>query len=552
VSKDLAPAKRAIKKQHASTELEQRLNFLTGRDLVTPLQQLQRGIEKEGLRVTEEGLLAQTSHPVALGSALTNNWITTDFSEALLEFITPVRNSSDAALDYLAEAHAVAAQCLDREVIWAASMPCILPPDNHIPLAQYGSSNIAKMKTAYRRGLGHRYGRAMQTVAGIHYNFSMPDSYWELERANPHLFAPTEYAVEQHGDSAQAYINKRYLDLIRNFRRDYWLLIYLFGAAPCVDKSFVTGREHNLQNLSNNDLYRPHATSLRMGDLGYQSIAQKSLFVCYNELDNYISTLSAAMHTPYPDYEKYGLEVNGEYQQLSCSLLQIENEFYSPIRPKRTTDAGEKPLHALNARGIEYIEVRCMDINPFLPLGIDGVTSKFLDAFLISCLIKPSVACDEEEFRAIAENQSRVVNYGRSPDLRLVDSKTETALATLALDKLAAIEAVAEILDAAHGNDNSNANYRNSVRAQLDKINDPSLTPSAQLLAMLDKEQASFIELGLQQSTQFMQYHRQLAIPATNRATFVESAEASILKQAVIENNETESFSDFLQAYFAG
>ncbi|NNC55752.1 MAG: glutamate--cysteine ligase, partial [Pseudomonadales bacterium] len=478
---DIAASQRAIDKKKQATVFEQRLGFLASSGLATSLTRLQRGIEKEGLRVTEEGLLAQTPHPAGLGSALTNGWVTTDFSEALLEFITPVRESNQGTLDYLAEAHAVAAQRIDNEAIWAASMPCILPPDDQIPLAQYGSSNIAKMKTVYRRGLGHRYGRAMQTVAGIHYNFSMPNSYWQLERANRELFAPIDPTIEQQDESQTAYIDRRYLDLIRNFRRDYWLLIYLFGAAPCVDKSFVNGRAHNLQSLSNGDLYRPHATSLRMGDLGYQSIAQKSLFICYNELDSYISTLSAAMHTPYPEYEQYGLEVNGEYQQLSCSLLQIENEFYSPIRPKRSTEAGEKPLHALDSRGIQYIEVRCMDINPFLPLGIDEVTSKFIDAFLISCLIKPSVACDEAESQAIAENQSRVVNHGRAPELHLVNGPTETALRALALEKLTVIEAVAKILDSAHGDDGSNSSYFHSVKAQLKKIEDPSLTPSAQL-----------------------------------------------------------------------
>ena len=499
------------------------------------------------MRVTEEGLLAKTPHPAALGSALTNSWITTDFSEALLEFITPVRNNSAAALDFLAETHAVAAQCMPDEIIWGASMPCILPSDDQIPLAQYGSSNIAKMKTAYRRGLGHRYGRAMQTVAGIHYNFSMPDDYWQFELEQATLLSPRQQPSASKSAGTTDHINRRYLDLIRNFRRDYWLLIYLFGSAPCIDQSFVQGRPHNLQTLSKHDLYHPHATSLRMGDLGYQSVAQKSLFVCYNELENYIATLSAAINTPYAEYEKYGLEVNGKYQQLSCSMLQIENEFYSSIRPKRVIASGEKPLQALWSQGIQYIEVRCMDINPFMPLGIDQVTSNFLDAFLIACLISPSPQCDETEFKSIAENQSRIVNRGREPGLALISGQNEVPMLALAEEKLAIVAQVADILDAAH----ATRDYSTSVDAQIEKIRHSDRTPSAQVLERLAGDQSTFVEMILNQSNEFMRGHRSYPLNATTKATLLDSAEASLVKQAVLENNDTLEFKDFLQAYFA-
>ncbi len=284
----------------APNQFEENLKVIDNDEIRSLLTRIQRGIEKEGLRVTPDGQLAQTPHPTTLGSALTNPWLTTDFSESLLEFITPVFESIPAAMGYLNDIHALAYQKLDNEIIWGTSMPCILPADDEIPLAQYGSSNIAKMKTVYRRGLGLRYGRAMQTVAGIHYNFSLPEAFWrrsfEYDRCN----GRTELT------HLQSYIDERYLSLIRNFRRHYWLLIYLFGAAPCVDKSFVHGRPHNLSELGSKDYYYANATSLRMGDLGYQSSAQKSLFVCYNTLENYIETLGKAIKTPYSDYEKIG------------------------------------------------------------------------------------------------------------------------------------------------------------------------------------------------------------------------------------------------------
>ena len=158
------------------------MQLLAQTDTQDALKQIQRGIEKEGLRVTKYGNLALTPHPRSLGSALTNSSLTTDFSESLLEFITPVCDTAKDALQYLQNIHSFTASRLADEHVWCSSMPCMLPDDASIPLALYGSSNIGTMKTAYRRGLGHRYGRAMQTVAGIHYNFSLPDSFWQIEQ----------------------------------------------------------------------------------------------------------------------------------------------------------------------------------------------------------------------------------------------------------------------------------------------------------------------------------------------------------------------------------
>ncbi|MCH1488221.1 MAG: glutamate--cysteine ligase [Pseudomonadales bacterium] len=517
------------------------MDFLSSEASASCLRNLQRGIEKEGLRTTPEGFLALSPHPDALGSALTNSWITTDFSESLLEFITPVHETSGETLDFLSQAHALVAQRMPNEIMWAASMPCVLPTDQKIPLAQYGNSNIGQMKTAYRRGLGHRYGRAMQTVAGIHYNFSMPDEYWLHEKD------AAGFERDDKDLSTIHYVNRRYLDLIRNFRRDYWLLIYLFGAAPCVDRSFVQGRSHNLETLSPNDLYLPYATSLRMGDLGYQSIAQQSLFICYNDLDNYVATLHNAMKTPYDEYKKYGVSVNNEYQQLSSSLLQIENEFYSPIRPKRATNSGEKPLHALQDRGIQYIEVRCLDINPFTPLGIDSTTSHFIDAFLISCLHKSSPRCTEKEFKTISENQARVVNRGRDPNLTILANGSEVSLRERAATLMKSIAEVATILDQA----NNTSAYSESVTEQHNKILDITNTPSAQLLTSMKDSDSSFVEFTLAQSKMFMEQHHSQVLNKKITGPLIEVAEASLAKQAVIEDGDTLIFDKFLANYFA-
>ena len=527
-------------KARTNDAFEANLALLTHDDTRPLLRRIQRGIEKEGLRTDKQGHLSLTPHPSSLGSALTNSWLTTDFSESLLEFITPVFESIDETLDYLNDIHALAYQQLNDEIIWGASMPCVLPADNAIPLAQYGSSNVATMKTVYRNGLGLRYGRAMQTVAGIHYNFSLPEAFWQRAFQQAKCSGNTQHTHLQH------YIDERYFDLIRNFRRNYWLLIYLFGAAPCVDKSFVQGRENSLDSLNDNDLYQPNATSLRMGDLGYQSSAQQSLFVCYNTLSNYIDTLSCALSTPYADYEAMGVKNGNEYQQLSTSLLQIENEFYSPIRPKRVAQSGETPLKALKERGIEYIEVRCMDINPLLATGIDAETIRFIDAFLLHCLLDDSPQCDEEEFHLISKNQARIVHQGRDPKLHIFCGNTEVPMRDCANNLINRIERVSLQLDSAH----QTSAYTESISTQRAKITDSSLTPAAKILTAMQEADESHIEFNLRLSKAHAEQHKNHNIEAQQKNNLLTIAEQSIISQQTIERQDNINFDDFLAHYY--
>ena len=524
----------------STTSFKQHLEFFSSKSGQKILTILQRGIEKEGLRANKDATLAMTPHPEELGSPLTNPWLTTDFSESLFEFITPVFTSIEECLSYLRNIHSIAYKKLDEELIWATSMPCILPEDEQIPIAQYGSSNVAKMKTIYRVGLGNRYGLSMQTVAGIHYNFSMPDEYWKS------AFADAKANNAASTSDLQTYINKRYLDLIRNFRRNYWILIYLFGAAPCADKSFVRGREHDMEPLGEEDLYLPLSTSIRMGDLGYQSKAQQSLFVCYNELDTYIRTLGEAIHQPYEEYENIGLMKDGEYQQLSTGLLQIENEFYSPIRPKRVTQSGETPLRALAERGIEYIEVRCLDINPFIDVGIDEKTMRFLDAFLLFCLTKESAQCDEEEFQHISENHARVVNAGRDPDLQIYCGKKEIPMRECASHMLDDIAKVAKQLDQAH----HSTDYSDSLELQGLKLEDASLTPSSRCLHTMATNHETHIEFSRRQTELFAKEFIERDIPDDVEQQLISDVEESLLKKQELEKDSSLSFEDFLAAYY--
>jgi len=393
--------------------LQSQLQDLADPNSLAILKSIRRGLEKESLRITPGGKLAQTPHPAGMGAPLTHPSITTDYSEALLEFITPVSTSVEETLETLENVHSFAYQQLSDDMLWCASMPCIVSGDEGIPVALYGDSNVARMKTVYRLGLGHRYGRLMQAIAGIHYNFSMPDAYWQQAWKN----------AGSPGDICD-FISDGYLSLIRNFRRHSWLLIYLFGASPAVCASFLRGRDHaGLQPFDEQgrSLHLPYGTALRMGDLGYNSSAQKDLNVCYNSLDNYVETLRCAILRPHPAYRDIPRGQDGDYQQLSDSLLQIENEFYSPIRPKRVTRPGETPLTALRQRGIEYIEVRCVDVNPFSAVGIDAGQMRFLDTFLLYCLLDESPACNEQEQSTLSANLEAVVNRGRMPGLDVAD-----------------------------------------------------------------------------------------------------------------------------------
>ena len=397
---------------------------------------LRRGIEKESLRVRPDGALATTPHPARLGSALTHPSVTTDFSESQLELITGVHGSADACLDDLTAIHQAVYRAIGDELLWSASMPCRLPADDAIPIGRYGTSNVGRAKNIYRMGLSHRYGRRMQMISGIHYNFSLPEPL------------PSE----------------AYFALIRNFRRHSWLLLYLFGASPAVCSSFVAGRAHELERLSEDTLYLPYATSLRMGRLGYQSDAQSSLAVSYNDLESYAASLQEALTKPYPAYEAIGIRDGNDYRQLATSLLQIENEFYGTIRPKRVIRPGERPLHALRDRGVEYVEVRLMDLDPFRAVGITAGTMRFLDIFLLHCLLRESPPDTPQEIAAIVGNTHRVAARGREPGLRLRRNSEEVTLAEWSSEILAECAPIAAALDAANGGERASRSPRRRRR----------------------------------------------------------------------------------------
>ncbi len=518
--------------------LSERLQALSPQVLRT----LRRGIEKESLRTELDGRLALSPHPVALGSALTHPHITTDFSEAQIELITGVHVDADACLAELTELHQFVYRQLDDEILWSASMPCGLPADDEIPLARYGRSNVGRAKTVYRQGLSHRYGRRMQTISGIHYNFSLPDDAWQSLRS-----------VDRADEDERAYRDASYFALIRNFRRHSWLLLYLFGASPAVCGSFLDGHEHTLQPLGSGTLYLPYATSLRMGPLGYQSDAQASLAVSFNCFESYAASLSKALSEPYPAYERIGVhDGNGLYRQLATTLLQIENEFYGTIRPKRSIRPGERPLRALAERGVEYIEVRCLDIDPFFAVGIGTQTMRFLDAFLLHCLLADSPPDTPQEVAAISRNQHLVAQYGRDPKLLLRDGARERSLRDWGAELLDACAPIAEALDAALDGDRT-GRHRDALEAARTALAEPARTPSARSLQELHaRYDDSFRAFALAHSLSNRDELLARTLDAQAQARQERSAEQSLDEQRRIEAADAMPFECYRRRYLAG
>lgn len=512
--------------------LNEQLSELKSNGTEQYLKGAMHGIEKEGLRVDTSGSLSLTPHPSQLGSPLTNSNITTDFSESLLELITPAIPEPEKAIKFLNSVHQFTYSHLGEECIWAGSMPCRIQDASIIPLAEFGSSNEGQMKHVYRMGLKHRYGSMMQSIAGIHYNFSLPDDFWKSLQSQ-----------KKNNDDLQSFRTASYFTMIRNFRRHSWLLLYLFGASPALSKSFMKGKDHDLEVLNKDTLFLPYATSLRMSDLGYSTDAQASLKICFNHLDTYIKSLVEAINISYPPYEKIGVKVDGSYRQLATTILQIENEYYSDVRPKRIANNDETPLQALGNRGVEYIEIRNTDINPFLPAGIDLQQALFFDVFLISCLMMNDEILSPSECKKLQNNLQLVTTRGRQPGLQLPTLNGQTDIKDAGIELTDELASTAALLDQIHNTDN----YSLSVNAQVKKIQDSSLTPSAMCLNSIMESGLEYDEWMFKKSKEHKSTFKQKKVDALTFKQFEQEVKKSIIKQKQIEASDTIGFDEFLK-----
>lgn len=502
----------------------------------TALLGMLRGIEREALRIDESGYLALDTHPLELGSALMHSRITTDYSEALLEFITPVNNKVEPLLEGLTETHAFSVRHLHGQRLWPVSMPCYVKDEHNIPVARYGSSNTGKMKTLYRKGLTYRYGALMQIISGVHFNFSVSQALWQ-----------SLYDISDKSLTFEDFISESYFGLIRNYRRLVWVLPYLFGASPALCSSFIKGQKTDLQfeKSGRGTLYLPYATSLRMSDLGYTNKEQEDLNISYNSLPEYLAGVNAAIKMPSANFANIGVKVDGEYRQLNANVLQIENEFYSPIRAKRVTRSGEKPSEALARAGVEYIEVRALDVNPFSPIGIEASQVHFLDLFLLYCLLTESPKSDIKEEARLSANLKSVVLEGRKPDLELLTSTGTLSLKSWLETLFNTLQPLAKLLDG------DASDYQSALAHWRRAVDDPNQTLSGQVIQHLIAKGQDHGQWVMKLAEQYHQYFIDYPLSAETIAQYQAEAKSSLEKQAELEAAQSAvSFDDYLKDYF--
>ncbi|WP_201587486.1 glutamate--cysteine ligase [Psychrobacter jeotgali] len=497
-----------------------------------------RGIEKEGLRVKPDGYLSRAPHPKKLGSKLTHPFITTDYSENLLELVTDPRTTPKDTLVILRQLHVLVYQALpEEELMWPLSMPYMRSAeDEDIPLADFGSSNTGRLKTLYRSGLGVRYGRRMQAIAGLHYNLSFGDELFKSWQAQ---------LPEAQGQTLTEFRNDKYLGLIRNFKRMTGLVLYLLGASPNVSPCFLAGREHDLILQNDSTYYKPTATSLRMGRLGYTNSVQENLDIRYNNLPEYIAGLRRAIQTPHEGFKSLGVDdADGNPIQINNHILQIENEYYSPIRPKQIAERGETPTEALERRGIAYVEFRAIDLDPYSDIGIRLSSACFLEILALYCLLNSSPDLLPEEDEELAINIERVVNEGRRDNLHIVDKGKEIPLESWMVSHLSNMLPLAALLDAHYGGND----YRAALALMHGKAIQSESTISAQVNA--DSERLGGMwQLGYTLAQQHRDTLLQQTLSPNTQAKYEVLAEKSILQQTELEETETEEFIDFVQQY---
>ena len=513
-------------------------------DNLKALTGIGRGIEREALRVLPEGKLSEHGHYSNLGSALTHNEITTDYSETLLEFITPVSYSPEDAIAQLQDIQKYTFANIDGELLWPMSMPCFVDDADKVQLAQYGDSNIGKMKTVYRQGLKNRYGSMMQVIAGIHFNFSFSQDFWKVVQG-----LQTQNSEQALND----FISERYFSILRNYKHYCWIIPYLYGSSPALCDSFLQGKTPELpfKKSPSGALYLEYATSLRMSDLGYTSSEQSSLKICYNNLHDYVDGVQHAIGLKSEKFADIGVKVNGKYQQLNTNVLQIENELYAPIRPKQVIKSGEKPSQALRERGVEYIEVRALDVNPFVDTGISVEQIYFLDIFITYCAFVDNKKLDCNLQEHYEDNMNNVVLRGRDPQLLLADANCQgevnlKSIATWGNELFDEMAQVASLLDKAY----QTTNYTDSIARERAKINDATLTPSAKILSLMIDQSHSLSKYSLAQAAKYRDETLARDYQFYSQQYFIDGAEKSHQAQRDIEASDVLSFDDFLADYF--
>lgn len=461
------------------------------------------GLEKESQRVTASGELAMTDHPSAFGPKLSNPHITVDFAESQLELITSPFSTVEGAYEELNHLQLLVEDELGAELLWPLSMPPKLPDEELIPLAKFGDSAEGSEMEVYRTGLSVRYGKKMQMVSGIHYNFSFGDRL--LSFLHAHI---------GEGKHIRAFTDEMYTAMARNFLRNRWLLIYLFGASPSIDPTYYSVMCKELEyiarcfpeccaTIAN---YEKHAVSLRVSRFGYSQAAQGNPMLIFNNLQEYTSEIRKLLSIKNSKFSRLGTYQNGKKIQLNGNMLQKESEYYSPIRLKQVTEKGESQLDALDKRGVQYAEVRIIDLNPFHKLGVDLNQLYFLQVFMIYCLLEDSEKILVADAQTMNRNHHLVSLLGRKPNLKLYpyNNKRPIRLQEWAEELFCKLRSLAVVMDTADNSDKyydsnkgHNNKYYDSVEQEYNKVLDPALLPSARIRKEMKDDKESYLDFGV-------------------------------------------------------
>ncbi len=381
----------------------------------------------------------------------------------------------------------------------------------------------------------------MQAISGVHFNYSMPEAFW-----------PVYAGLEGHTGDIRSIMDEGYFGLLRNFRRFGWIVLYLFGASPAICKSFLSNGdgevETGLDELTPGTIYLPYATSLRMSDIGYKNKSQSSVSISVNSIDEYISDLTKAITTPNPAYEAIGVRVDGRYKQINANLLQIENEYYGFIRPKRVAKSGERPTVGLRRSGVEYVEVRALDVSPIDPIGVNQNQLRFLETFLIWCLLRDSPEINEAEQSEIDHNQAVVARHGRDPDLALYCFGDRRLLREWATEIISEMQELCSVMDEATGD----TRFSDSLAIQKASVDDAALTPSSRILEELRSSGDSFYTFAMRMSQDYKRYFADIdEVDDARMEQLKQEARSSLTMQREIEANDSMSFEAYLEQYFA-
>ena len=490
------------------------------------------GFEREGLRIGNS-FISKKSHPKSLGSALCNKYITTDFSEAQLELVTPPFEDKEDAMQFLDGIHHFISHKIEDEIIWPFSMPLYIGSDKNISIASYGKSNLAKFKEIYRRGLSERYGRLMQAISGVHYNFSVPESIWENDLFVKKNIDPKEVRSEA------------YFNMLRNVYRLNWLVFYLFGASPTITKDFLTEDYRSFKKLDMETLYLPYATSLRMSDFGYQNARRRKIEVSFNSMVEYIFDLNRATNTINDEFRHIKINYSNRKTQINENILQIDDEYYAIARAKSKIISDQRTTSKLTQGGVDFIEFRSLDIDPFSRIGINLETTLFLEVLLTHCFIEQGQPFSSQDIGEINHNDLLVSNAGRKPKLELTRDGKKISLNAWGNQILENLYPIAEILDC------KGRNYSLAVENAKEKINNPSETSSAKILELLSSNNNSFLELGMKIGRENKDYYLKRKQSSNYLWNLLDKeAKESFLEQQALEKNDNMSFDSYIENYF--